>query len=780
MSLLNKIVKSSIAENKINRRLHDISYSAINGERQEPQQQPEGVVMLGQINNKKPLSAITKEMIQEYQERENAPIMIDGEARVYNKPSFEPIMQIPTDTEDIKDEARTIFKNRLLTGRNISEAEIVLKDLHNAKLALETDINVFGTNRQKLQDLANYNDQIKEYKNIIAQLRNDYDVDTYEIERRIQLIKDTKKQNALIQQQNKEEVKRYEQELEQVNRNRLNLQQQPYESDMAYYRRLKEIEQSKYDPVLYKQWALNENVKDLKSKLPDLFKDQSYIEDVLKSLGDEDKYQVNKYFDEISKAFINKYGYNPSMSVKAAAKELPSILNDLNKKTSILQAAFKRKQVAQGNDDFATQKQAVSDLQAVLKRKKIAGRFPRVLQKYREIEQEKQENAAANLIQNAIRNRKAIKTFATNYVDKLNKEKKKNVAASTLQGAIKRKQVEEVQKAEREAEQRQAASTLQAVVRQKQLEQADKDFSTQKQAALDLQAVLKRKKIAGRFPRVLQRYREIEQEKQQNAANAIKAAVNRKNVQSLYNTDLTEYIRPAATAIQSAYRSKLARKELANIRNAVSEAEAQALNEMEPLDLSLPQQQRERREEAIARSRELRELRERAGLPPLPPEEIENVLSALSTSPQEEARRRRERSDKGKKRGPYSKQPAGRALELSPPRGRARSQSRAEERNPDEASPPRTRSQTRAERQALSKTRSQTKEFRKGQGIRKLIKQKPVSINKEEKMKNRLRLVASQIEAGNTNPKLIVEVNNLYKRLYNINNAYMFLNKNKK
>ena len=40
-----------------------------------------------------------------------------------------------------------------------------------------------------------------------------------------------------------------------------------------------------------------------------------------------------------------------------------------------------------------------------------------------------------------------------------------------------------------------------------------------------------------------------------------------------------------------------------------------------------------------------------------------------------------------------------------------------------------------------------------------------VKTSKEDKMKNRLRLVASQIEAGNTNPKLIKEVNELYKTL---------------
>jgi hypothetical protein len=59
-----------------------------------------------------------------------------------------------------------------------------------------------------------------------------------------------------------------------------------------------------------------------------------------------------------------------------------------------------------------------------------------------------------------------------------------------------------------------------------------------------------------------------------------------------------------------------------------------------------------------------------------------------------------------------------------------------------------------------------------------LTKRKP-AIKPEEKMKNRLRLVASQIDTGNTNPKLIAELNNSYKQLSNINNAYQYPSKNK-
>ena len=68
---------------------------------------------------------------------------------------------------------------------------------------------------------------------------------------------------------------------------------------------------------------------------------------------------------------------------------------------------------------------------------------------------------------------------------------------------------------------------------------------------------------------------------------------------------------------------------------------------------------------------------------------------------------------------------------------------------------------------------------RRGKGLRKPLKKQPArrrdKVNQEEKKKDRLRLVIAQIKAGNNNPKLIVEVNKLYKDLYDLDNAYMML-----
>ena len=74
----------------------------------------------------------------------------------------------------------------------------------------------------------------------------------------------------------------------------------------------------------------------------------------------------------------------------------------------------------------------------------------------------------------------------------------------------------------------------------------------------------------------------------------------------------------------------------------------------------------------------------------------------------------------------------------------------------------------------MAKTSAPSK--KQGKGFRKPPKRQ-VKVSQEEKKKERLRLVIAQIQAGNTKPKLIQEVNELYKDLYNIDGAYMMLKK---
>jgi hypothetical protein len=173
-------------------------------------------------------------------------------------------------------------------------------------------------------------------------------------------------------------------------------------------------------------------------------------------------------------------------------------------------------------------------------------------------------------------------------------------------------------------------------------------------------------------------------------------------------------------------------------------------------------------------------------------EEIEKLVQELQKQPispaaialssaMTAAEQRKTRSDLGSKRGPYKKK------------------NTPEERRMQEQTEAQTGVQTRAQilqaalnrpgmkrlddiareveiveelLQPMAKTSAQ----KKGKGIRKPAKRQ-VKVSQEEKNKSRLRLVVAQIQAGNTNPKLIQEVNKLYKNLYDIDGAYMMLKK---
>ena len=120
--------------------------------------------------------------------------------------------------------------------------------------------------------------------------------------------------------------------------------QQPYESEFEYYKRLKEVEKEKFDPVLYKKFASNENTKKLKTNLDELFTDVSFKEDIIKNLNDEDKFMINKLFNKVSKSYLDQYGYNNTrLSPRMTAEALKNILNLVKvQDVSSLQAIIKR------------------------------------------------------------------------------------------------------------------------------------------------------------------------------------------------------------------------------------------------------------------------------------------------------------------------------------------------------------------------------------------------------------------------------------------------------
>ena len=123
-------------------------------------------------------------------------------------------------------------------------------------------------------------------------------------------IKDNQKEKAIIEKTNKDTVKEYGEKFNLLNWQQQQVGQQPNESDEAYIKRLKDLENLKADPTLYKQKAIKENVNKLKTNLKQIVKDTGKIDELVAHFRDDDEaYILNSYWDQIS-VYLKKFGFD--------------------------------------------------------------------------------------------------------------------------------------------------------------------------------------------------------------------------------------------------------------------------------------------------------------------------------------------------------------------------------------------------------------------------------------------------------------------------------------
>jgi len=209
-----------------------------------------------------------------------------------------------------------------------------------------------------------------------------------------------------------------------------------------------------------------------------------------------------------------------------------------------------------------------------------------------------------------------------------------------------------------------------------------------------------------------------------------------------------------ARTIQSAVRNKKARKEIADVRKTIQGQRQKMIDEIlnDIIETSVSKAEEEQRlnelEEVLLENLSLKK-REMSGLTALSGASTPRQQQEIQELEEQIKKVRKERSDKGFLR--KERRPVGRPTKEESER-------------------------IKAEREAKQAKKEAKKQAKEGRGIRakKLIKRK-TTIGKDDKKKNRLRLIISQIEAGNNNPRLIIELNKLYKDLYGIDNAIMLI-----
>ena len=736
--LYNKRIKESEKEDFFNKRVSQLAYAVRDGRRRAEQPQREGVILPGQVANKTPIiSAITREMINEYHEAEKLkPIIIDGEIRKYEKALYQPNLTFDEEIEstdgidrllrEYGDEKLELSKKFTDVDREIISATENIKQIKNEIDETGGSLNLYRQMRQETQ-------RIEQLKKVYKELEKDIDFNNIRVKNLKDAYDKVIKHNADVGLKNREEVLKYEQSLNTVNRNRLNLQQQPNETEYEYYNRLREIEKEKYDPLLYKKYAENEQTKTLKTNLNSLFDNTGFREEILSHIPPEDKFVINKNYNEIGEAFLEKYGYNnKTINSKTAADSLLLLSSVFkNEAASTLQAALKRissGKILQGKITEANRADEIQQ-QITDRERRITEREEKALEKklrreYEQTQKQAEKTEAASTLQSAIK-RLGLFTNKTRANEKqqqiadrerriIERERKAN------EKALEKQLRHEYEQTQKQAEQTEAARGKIGAFLQSRADRELVSKLRKHEAGEKIAQMLKSKADRDIYANTIKKvrgYENIRKLRRQQAFNELMQAIKEQKDWQIFES----LAKPADVehTYATAGISPLQQAENRRIEDLINESIEN--------------------EEAIELDEKIQDLESRSEL-----SEADTIL--LQTL-------RKRRSDIGKRRMPYRTRRnvrAAKVIENAILNKKARKEMKS----------------LREEKQA------------KGHGLkpiraRQQPKRRVVKTSKADTLKNRLFLITSEIKAGNDNPKLIVEMDKLYKELYGIENAHL-------
>lgn len=355
------------------RELNDMAYKSTGGVKQERYSTTNDIVDAGRIHFKDlATDEITKERILEYQNELIKPYVNNTTGEVYKYfPSSYPLeladLNIPY--QDIPSLRRPANQNDVDT--QVRDLQVQETDLRNKKINLGNFLlhkkqleNKFKSKEKQLkkeedklptlskpaiitktqQKIADLRTELTTLTNEITPLTNDIAKETKDIQNLENDIininqRITDYTNNIIENQqierkktaeNKKNVGEYSKLFNALNRNRIQLEQQQGESDIDYFNRVKAIEQERYDMNLYNEKSSLEQVMKLKDNLKLLFRKADLIENIIKDLDDNDRFEVNKYFPAIMNIFLETYGFdNTNLSLNEITKTLREIIDKI-------------------------------------------------------------------------------------------------------------------------------------------------------------------------------------------------------------------------------------------------------------------------------------------------------------------------------------------------------------------------------------------------------------------------------------------------------------------
>ena len=369
MSIINKMLDLSLQQKILQSQISDMSYKITNGKKLSNKNFYEGIVNPGTIDIvSAPDSKITKDMILDYRQKEDERTYknaagedvkfqntgLAGDLLTY-KPKFEgddiDLAGAKKDLYAIVSEGKKRSSDAMKLTKEFNK--LVLKSREIYEIILNTPIynirakrSLYREEARLKRDMAELEKQIEETNDEVQEITKDALAKQEEIKVIEANIKDNEKEEAIVQKKNKDIAKEYGEKFNLLNWQQQQVGQQPNESDDAYIKRLKDLENLKADPTLYKQKTINENVNKLKNNLKQIVKDTGKIDQIVANFRDDDEaYILNSYWDQIS-VYLKKYGFdvnNKDLNFLKLIQELKAAIQNIKTQPFNINAAITSK-----------------------------------------------------------------------------------------------------------------------------------------------------------------------------------------------------------------------------------------------------------------------------------------------------------------------------------------------------------------------------------------------------------------------------------------------------
>ena len=298
-------------------------------------------------------SDVTNEMIQEYQD--------ELERSFYEDPvTGRKLKYVPVNTDFTLEEPNlaqtvdeTIVKQQIERfTRFYKEVEDEIKLAYDAIAFIRSNEELVSSKMKLLGPYAAF-DEIPEIKKLQAKIE-ELKGELVTIEAQIgvgQNFRAANQRNLLenqaevdrVRKANRELLKQKSEELNLLNRGKLNLQQQPNESDEDFKQRLLDVGQVEFDETYVEDAAGRRALKRFKENMKEITRNNTLVEQMIKLVSPVRLFEFNKFFSLILKKFQEIYGR--AKLTEDNAQELVDFFNNVlgkeNLSTGIDDAAYR-------------------------------------------------------------------------------------------------------------------------------------------------------------------------------------------------------------------------------------------------------------------------------------------------------------------------------------------------------------------------------------------------------------------------------------------------------